>query len=131
MKTTTLALFGLLLISCKKDETTGPASIQPVTRHLFATFPASDSGSMDVVIDRATQTGVESSWNTVSDSTFTLATPTGQYQMNVYRNDVVKFISTATVARDVVVRVDDIQTFTVHVDPASNGQIVHEVTLNW
>jgi hypothetical protein len=119
-----------LLTACQKEEDAPTGPVEPIHRQLFADFTDADTSALRVVIDRATQDNVPYAWKNVIGHTYVLCT-LGGYQGNVYRNDNVRFISNATIAASIPVRLDDIQTFTVNVDPASNGQVVYQTVLDW
>jgi hypothetical protein len=131
MKYTAVLALCVVLLGCNKDESVNPNEpTAPITRLLYADFVGVDTSAMRVVIDRATQNDVPYAWKQSSGDTFVLCTLGGN-QGNVYRNDRVMFICNTTAAADVTVRLDDIQTFAVHLDPAQNGQVVREEVLHW
>lgn len=120
----------ITLTSCQKDEEVVNDIEQPITRQIYADFTTADTSALRVSISRATQDHVPMAWKNVDGHLFVLVTQTGN-QGNVYRNDHIYFFSNATSATTIPVRLDDVQTFNVTIDPAQNGQVVYQTVTDW
>ncbi len=126
------ALCGVLAVACTKDDDavdSGPTL--PVERRLYVDLAEDmDSTELSVRMVRATQDYVDNRWSAEVDGWRLAVVPNGQANP-VYRNDRLSFIGQVPVAREVIVRVDGLQPWTVQLDPAQNGQASAEVTVTW
>ena len=55
----------------------------------------------------------------------------GKNWRQMFSTNVTLGASNVAEAHDVTVRVDDLVTYTLHLDPAQNGQVAGEYTINW
>ena len=126
-----LALAGLTLLGCKKDEATNPNEPHlPIKRYVYATLDDVGADNLTMEIHRATADYSSHLWSNVGGGWHTAIVPDGRPNP-VYNNDRLVFIGNVAEAHDVTVRVDDLVTYTLHLDPAQNGQVAGEYTINF